>query len=312
MNKKILILMIIVCLTLAGCAKEVIPQQTGQSSSIPASSSSIASPEELKSILAKYTSDKVVFFQSFAIDSNQNAAFAVTGTDIWYITASGAQKLKSGICLPQDNQPDTSVIWTVDGTTIFKFENIPGGSSTESYAWYVKDGKPVELSYTGMSLSYIGSGQFTTIGEGFDSNFTDGLGVGHTYKTYYLYWSNDGFKEYGGLKITEQQLLKVNGAQAIIDAISKSGHTIDDIYYRANNIININYHSGDKQNGDFDNVTLVYKNNTVTPQLAYADPTGSKAEDFNGNNLSDFSYGGIYQAARFPEIATYPDKFPVN
>ncbi len=163
-----------------------------------------------------------------------------------------------------------------------------------------------------MGLSYIGNGQFTTIGEAFDLNFTDGIGTGHTYKIYYLYWATGGLKEYGGLKITQQQLLKVQGAQAIIDVITKSGHTVDDIYYRANNIININYHSGDKQNGNFDNVTLVYKNNTVTPELAYPGQNSSKTESFNENNLNGFSYGGIYKTALVPKIATYPDKFPVN
>ncbi len=97
----------------------------------------------------------------------------------------------------------------------------------------------------------------------------------------------------------------------IIDVITKSGHTVDEIYYRANNLININYHSGDKQNGNFDNVTLVYKNNAVTPKLVYPRPN-SNTESFNEKNLSDFSYGGIYQAALFPKIATYPDKFLMN
>jgi len=91
--------------------------------------------------------------------------------------------------------------------------------------------------------------------------------------------------------------------------ITKSGHTVDEIYYRANKLININYHSGDKQNGDFGNVTLVYKNNIVTPELAYRSPNSSKTESLNEKNLSDFSYGGIYQATFFQDIATYPDQY---
>lgn len=98
----------------------------------------------------------------------------------------------------------------------------------------------------------------------------------------------------------------------LMNAITKSGHIVDNIYYRANNLININYHSGDYQNGNFDNVTLVYKNNAVTPELAYAGQNSSKTESFNETNLGDFSYGGIDQAALFPKIATYPDKFPMN
>ncbi|MDR3551814.1 MAG: hypothetical protein P4L75_01690 [Clostridia bacterium] len=191
---------------------------------------------------------------------------------------------------------------------MFKCESDGGGSGSASYAWYVKDGEPIELPYTGMSLSYIGNGQFTSIGEGYDSNFTGGIGAGHTYKVYYLYWTNGGLKEYGGIKITRQQLLKVNGAQAIMKVITKSGYTVDEIYYRANNIININYHSGNKKDGNFDNVTLVYKNGAVTPEAVY----GSDSESLHGSNLSDFSYGGIYQAAFFRRIASYPDGFQIN
>lgn len=270
--------------------------------------------DPLKSILAKYTTDTVTFFQSFTTDRNQKAAFAVTGYVVWYVDASGAQKL-GRVSGSMDNEPYYApVIWTVGNTKIFKGEEVPGGSSTISHAWYVKDGKPVKLSNTGMDLSYLGSGQFTTEGEAFDKLTSNGSEAGgHTYKLYYLYWANDGLKEYGGLKITKQQLLKMKGAQAILNAITESGHTVDDIYYRADNIININYHSGDRQECNNDNVTLVYKNNAVTPKLArYTDQGSSKTESLNKDNLSDFSYGGIYKAAFFPEIATYPDKFPMK
>lgn len=158
-----------------------------------------------------------------------------------------------------------------------------------------------------MRLSYLGNGQFTTVGDAFDSVFTDGLAAGHTYKIYDLYWAGDGLKEYGGVKIAQKQLLRMKDAQAVLDTIIKSGHAIDDIYYRANNIININYHSGDRRNGNFDNVTLLYKNNTVTPKQAESNSGSSGTENFSEKNLSDFSYGGIYQAALFPKIAAYPN-----
>jgi hypothetical protein len=329
MNKKILLSAIAVCFLLTGCAKEVMPQQTQQSSSAPTTTSSAttsetssssvstisnssSSLEQLKSIFEKYTIDQITFFQSFTIGNNQTAAFAMAGGDVWYVTSSGVQKLKSGIGSASDDPSDKPVLWTVDGTKIFKCEDVAGGSSTMSYAWYVKDGKPVALSYMGMHLSYLGNGQFTTIGDTFDAIFTDGMECGHTYKIYYLYWTTDGLKEYCGLKITQQQLLKVNGAQAIINTIVKSGHTVDEIYYRDNNIINVNYHSGDKQNGNLDNVTLILKNNTVTPALINTGSSSSKTECLNEKDLSDFSYGGIYQAELFPKIATSTDKFPIN
>ena len=326
MNKKVLLSIIAVCFILAGCTNTEITQSSRKTASsvtitegiAPSETTTAASatidnnstPEEkLKSVLLKYTSDQIAFIESFTIGDNQNAAFAIAGSDVWFITDTNALKLKSNIMYLADNPSYAPYLWTVDDTIIFKCEEVPGGSSTISYAWYVKDGKPIELPNTGMGLYYLGNGEFTTIGEDFDLNFTDGIGAGHTYKPYYLYWTNDGLKEYGGLKITQQQLLKVKGAQAIIDAITKSDNTIDEIYYRANNIININYHSGDRQNGDFENVTLAYKNNTVTPILAYIDSISSKTESFNEKNLNNYSYGGIYQAAFFSKIVIYPENF---
>jgi hypothetical protein len=153
MNKKIILLTIIVCFLLAGCAKEGMPQQIGQSSSASTISESSTLSEQLKSIFAKYTPNQIVFFQSIPIGDKQNAAFAMAGGEVWYITASGAQKLKSNIGSPPDNQSNAPVLWTVDGVKIFKCEDV-GGSSSMSYAWYVKEGKPVELPYTGMRLSY--------------------------------------------------------------------------------------------------------------------------------------------------------------
>ncbi len=94
-----------------------------------------------------------------------------------------------------------------------------------------------------------------------------------------------------------------------MDVITATGHTIDEIYYRANHIIHINYHSGDKQNGNFDNITLVVKDNMVTLQTVSA-ASNSKVENLTMSNLSDFSYGGIYQASLFFDIATYPDGIP--
>lgn len=343
MCKRALLLAIAVCFFLTGCAPKA-TQRAEQSSSVPVSSavssksatsssstssetvissaisksitpsisSASISPEQLKAILAKSTSQQIVFFQNFSTEDGQNGAFAIAGGIVWYVTSSGAQKLKSGVYFQNGQSNDIPVLWTVDGVKIFKCEKDGGGSSTVSYAWYVKNGKPLELPYTGMDLTYNSNGRFTTTGDAFDANFIGGTGSGHTYKSYYLYWSASGLKEYGGLKITQQQLSKAKGAQAIIRAITGSGHTIDDIYYRANNIININYHSGDKQNGNFDNVTLTNKNGTVTPVRVNANSNGSSNTSLNENNLNRFSYGGIYQAALFSKIATYPAQFLIG
>ncbi len=326
-SKWILILTIALSIVLIGCTTTLgvagnantnptiisLPNNKDNSKTIPSSAPDTDSSEQLKSVLAKFTTNQILFFQTFYIQKSQSAAFAtVSGGEVWYITDSDAQKLKTGLSFTDDDPTNTTFLWTFDDTTIFKCEDVPGGSSSISYAWYVKNGKPIELSNTGMNLSYIGDGQFTTIGEAFDLDITNGTSTGHTYKPYYLYWAGDGLKEFGGLEITKQQLEKISAAKEIMDVITKSGHVIDKIYYRANNIININYHAGDSDNGTFDNITLEYTNKTVIPVLVNPSSNTSEPEVFSTNNLSDYSYGGTYQAALFPNIATNMDKFTIN
>lgn len=330
LKNRILLSALLLCLFLSGCGEGTEPhparQQQPASAITESMASSAVSPQsaepsassisgspapwiQLKPVLAKYTTYQILFFQGFSLNGNQTAAFATDdGGEVWYVTDTGAQKLKTGLSFSGGNPSAATFLWTVNGVTIFKCEDNPGGSSTRSYAWYVKDDEPVELPYTGMQFSYLGGGRFTAVGDTFDSVFTDGLGAGHTYKIYYLYWAGGGLKEYGGLKITQRQLLKIKGARPILDTITGSGHTVDDIYYRANHIININYHLGDQKNGNFDNVTLVYQNNIVVPKPAEPNSGSLETESFSEKNLQDFSYGGSYQAALFPKIAVYPDK----
>lgn len=326
MNREFVLTALAVCCLLTGCTKALHPKQASQSAVSSAASSAVppritesspsgitrsASPSQLKSILAEYTAHRIISFQSLSAGITQSAAFALDdGGNVWYVTASGAQKLQSDIYNSANDPSAASVLWAVDGTIIFKCEDKPGGSSTRSYAWYLKDGVPTKLPYVGMCLTYIGNGQFTTIGDTFDSVLTNGMKAGHTYKIYYLYWTENGLKEYGGLGITQQQLLDAKGAREILQAITRSGHTIDSIYYRANNIININYHSGNNRNGHFDNMTLNYQNHAVTPILANVNSDCPKEEHLNEKNLSDFSYGGIYRPALYSDIAAYPEKFP--
>jgi hypothetical protein len=275
---------------------------------------SAASDEQLKSVLVKSTNQQIVYFKSIDIGNNEKAAFAILSNgNVWYVTSSGAQFLHGQtVSAALEIKPQ---ILTIDNTKIFKCEVSGGGSGgSNSCAWYIRNGKPVSFPYVETKyisdLIYTGNGQFTA--NAFipgDAIFKNGLGWGRTQQKYYFYWATDGFKEYGGLKITLQQLLEFKGTQNIINVILNSGKTIDDIYYRVNNIININYHDGDKNNGNFDNITLSLKNNVVTPILIKGT---SATESLTSKNLSDFSYGGIYEVALYPKIATYPDKSPIN
>lgn len=66
-------------------------------------------------------------------------------------------------------------------------------------------------------------------------------GTGHTWKSYWLYFSpeDNTFYPYVGHLITEEELLKYEGASEVLEKARSAGYEIADIYIRENGIINI-------------------------------------------------------------------------
>ena len=76
----------------------------------------------------------------------------------------------------------------------------------------------------------------------FDSSVDeDGLGTGRTEKTYWFYYKAGKIQEYKGSKMSLADLKKISGASEIIDSSCKDGWKVQNILYRENGIININY-----------------------------------------------------------------------
>ena len=63
---------------------------------------------------------------------------------------------------------------------------------------------------------------------------------GRCFYAYYYFFDGERFREYGVKSLTEQQFRDTYGGADILRQIRNKGLTIDDIYYRANGIININ------------------------------------------------------------------------
>ena len=134
----------------------------------------------------------------------------------------------------------------------------------------------------------------------YDGQSQNGNGTyGHTWKTHYIYWDN-GFKEYGGIHISESQLLMCDGAKQYVDMIKDSNGEISGILYRENGVININYclNSADG--------TTFYENMTL--KLDGAKVTAVVRKDWT-DSIEKYSEGGVYSEAFIPEIASYPDSF---
>jgi len=111
-------------------------------------------------------------------------------------------------------------------------------------------------------------------------------GTGRTVKPYWLYYDN-GFHEYGGIEITQSQLLEFDGADNILKQIKVDDGVIKNILYRENHIININYQIMEGMNRYI--------------SLKYDDMSVSVLQTDDGS--------GVYLAALLPDIATYPTGF---
>lgn len=228
-----------------------------------------------------------------------NEMFAFVGTsydeygsqaDLWYIGYDESEQMTENKAFYLNPE-----IWDVNGIKMLYVEEGYGGSGSISHAWIVESGIAKELKNTGTFLSYDGNGNFYTTHSTYDSSVD---GSGHTWKRYYLYFDGHEFKEYGGVKITEEQLRKLNGSAEILDDVRNSGYYIGDIFYRDNKIININCTNGEVN----DNLTLKLNGNTV--ELL------TLSDSYTDEHWKNSSYGGVYATALFPDIATYPNETP--
>ncbi len=168
------------------------------------------------------------------------------------------------------------------------------GSSLSCRAWYIKNGKCTELDSKYIEgLSYCGGNNFEVHVSAFDGTTEyDGTQTGHTWKTYWLDWNGNSFTEYGGMYISEEQLMQINGAEEYIQKKKNDGYELKNIIYRGNNMININFSKSD----DSDYVI----NENITLKL-----NKSACEYVNEDD-------GIYELAAYPDIAIYPDSFEIN
>ena len=274
-------------------ATEVVPT----TETITEAAKIIYSKEDLTELLKQKTSGEILSFDYYDYDADGTSeVFAFVGTgeshdfdavmgELRFVNNNGAQKVaeKSGYLIA--NQ-----IYTF-GTHKFVILSEWYQTGDLAYIYGVKNGKPYksDISKHGGEFTQTDNINFTMVHSTYDAVFMDGIEIGHTWKEYYFYWdeSSESFKEYGGIKITETQLLKCGGAQSIIDEIKSSGNIIGDIFYRANNIINVNY----SYDGNNLNAVLLLENGAVTQK---------------------YIQEGVYSAALIPDVAVYPKSFPVG
>ena len=314
MNKKIIlsaVAILAISFQMCGCEKTSGSQKSSKSVKDDPSSLSdnaqtkvttsekVKSKEEIEQNYRKFLSEKcpgkelpfVYFgdydndgkFEMFAFVADKGGDKENLTADLYYVNYKGASCIQSG----KSYYLGSFGMCKLSNATIFKTEEGYGGSGSISHAWVVKDGsKAFKVENTAENLSLVDGDEFLIHPSAYDYASD---GTGHTWKTYYLHWNGKAFEEYGGIKITPQDLCKAKGGKEILEKIKNGGNTLGDIFYRGNGIVNINYQKDDINMF----ATLNYENGSV-------------------KDVTDEDNGGVYRAAFYPEIAVYPSAWSLS
>ena len=117
--------------------------------------------------------------------------------------------------------------------------------------------------------------------------------MGHTWKKYYFYYDkkDSSIHEYGGRIITRREMQQKCGRDLIKLAVPSEA-TVDNIYYRGNGLIHVNYHIIEK-NGDIERGHINWE-------------LGAKRfiDDW-GESTDTPQCEGLYLKALCPEIVIY-------
>ncbi len=238
--------------------------------------------------------DTVYAFEARDFDGDGTyEAFGVTGQPLdsgtlWFANSGGAEAVyeNEGFAVSEDGGGH---VLELGRTSLYTVEQ-GYGTVTFSLVMGVKNGKwyEDEISGRGSDIRAESADGVTVIdASGYDA-FIDPNGEnsgGHTYKTYYLYYDGEGFKEYGGSEITEKEFESLGGRE-ILDELSDSGYEIRNIIRRSNQIINLNYYFTDPD-GTVENKNRTYG---IADRLILIE---------EGD--------GVYETSFLPDIVVYPD-----
>ena len=267
----------------------------------------------LAGILAAHTEKPTISFDLHDYDGDgTREAFVLVGEDtetgfeqageLWFVSQDGAQLLEDSAQRGW-GWVGINEVYTFGKQKYMLITTLMAQTESNTLWWTVKDGKPFwDMTISGRGgISEPPEGNtfclwYTMLDSGREynpENPEEGYLMGRSSKKYWFYYDNGVFREYGGLEITEKQLRRCAGAGKILDELKAKGHTISEIYYRGNGIININSSVTEIHEDcgwiSYDHINLRLENGAVTP-LA----------------LEDWEGGGSYAAASKPELAVYP------
>jgi hypothetical protein len=222
--------------------------------------------------------DKDGFYEAFAFTGEENYGFTY-GT-LWLINSGGVTVIKDELVC------ETIFTFILENT---KFICISYATvNNYSLMWGISGESSYELPISGVGQKFNlnENGNMLIMQSAFDNiSFGEYVSGAHTWKPYYFYYDG-GFREYGGSKLSLDDLLAYENAAYFCEEINNENGVIKSILKRKNDIININYTVFERErNIDWNYyITLEINNNYVS---------------FVEKNE------GVYLSALVPDIAVY-------
>lgn len=249
--------------------------------------------------------DKDGVYEAFALVSDKKEPFSddsgYTGA-LLMITDDSMQELLRGWRIDVGGY-----FWFGDTKVIFA-NNYVAVTSSVSYLWTVEGSKPrtMNLSTMGQWFYLDEFGNVCILHSAYDGSSD---GSGHSYKPYFFYFDGYNFVEYGAIAITEEEFLRCEGAEEVLEEIQEEGLELTEILYRGNVMIHINLRKywEEESTGKSENTkedTRYYSNRYKTFHLS---------ED--GQLIlidSDMGYYHDCYSVTKRVSVEYPDRFPLQ
>ncbi len=262
--------------------------------------------EGMKKLIADKTTDSIISFVYDDFDKDGiYDAFALTGIkradvkdrpytalyagELWFINFTGIKKL-----VDWGDYWKVGNVLDVGESKLYSVEKYSGTGSV-SLVWSV-DGPSVKEEAVSGKVGEIAAASAKDI-TAFSLYYDDSAGKGYI-RVKYFFSYDKGIKEYGGIKVTLKELYTYDGAEDMIKDIEEGGMNVADIYYRSNGVVTVNCRPKIEGAGNLSSMVFVVSGNELKP---------AAPEENIGRGSSST---GIYKAALFPDIASYPKDFP--
>ena len=161
-----------------------------------------------------------------------------SNANVWYVSELKCDLL--GNSGDASIYPGTFHLYELSNIKMFCFDSGWGGSGSVTQAWVFDSDGAKEVENVLEGISQLSENEFMVTSSAYDGSAD---GTGHTWNRYFSRWDGEKLVEYGGLKISEEQLRKAKHADEILDDVKAYGE-IQSIYYRANGMVFINLSDG--------------------------------------------------------------------